>query len=130
MKLVLGLFGGALFALAIAVPIGGQEPAQEQAIDVSGVWEFTSETPRGTMTRKVTFEQDGSKLSGTMETQMGSAPIKNGSIEGNKISFVVEFTRGERSFEMTYQGTVEGDTAKGTMQTPRGAVEWTAKRSG
>jgi hypothetical protein len=129
MKLVWGVFGGALFALVVTTPALGQEPAQEKVLDVSGVWEFTSETPRGTMTRKVTFEQDGSKLSGTMETQMGSAPIKSGSIEGDKISFTVEFARGDRSFEMTYQGTVEGDTAKGTMQTPRGAVEWTAKRS-
>ncbi|UCF21113.1 MAG: hypothetical protein JSU87_06930 [Gemmatimonadota bacterium] len=130
MKLVLGLLGGAVIALIVAAPAWGQEPAQDQAVNVSGVWEFTSETPRGTMTRKVTFEQDGSKLSGTMETQMGAAPIKNGLVEGNKISFTVEFSRGERSFEMTYQGTVEGDTAKGTMQTPRGAVEWTAKRAG
>ncbi|KPK78286.1 MAG: hypothetical protein AMS25_16290 [Gemmatimonas sp. SM23_52] len=102
--------------------------AQERAVDMSGVWEISSETPRGTMTRKVTFEQDGSSLTGTMETRMGSVPIQNGSVEGNKLSFTVVFSRGERSFEMTYSGTVEGDTAKGTYQTSRGEVEWTATR--
>ncbi|KPK81701.1 MAG: hypothetical protein AMS25_05250 [Gemmatimonas sp. SM23_52] len=128
MKHAHAFLGGALLALLAAVPAWGQELAQERAVDVSGVWEITSETPRGTMTRKVTFEQDGSSLTGTMETRMGSVPIQNGSVEGNKISFTVVFSRGERSFEMTYSGTVEGDTAKGTYQTPRGEVEWTAKR--
>jgi len=129
MKHAHAFLGGTLLALLAAVPARSQEPvAQERAVDMSGVWEISSETPRGTMTRKVTFEQDGSSLTGTMETRMGSVPIQNGSVEGNKISFTVVFSRGERSFEMTYSGTVEGDTAKGTYQTPRGEVEWTAKR--
>jgi len=128
MKHAHAFLGGALLALLAAVPAWGQELAQERAVDVSGVWEITSETPRGTMTRKVTFEQDGSSLTGTMETRMGSVPIQNGSVEGNKLSFTVVFSRGERSFEMTYSGTVEGDTAKGTYQTSRGEVEWTATR--
>jgi hypothetical protein len=120
--------GGTLLALLAAVPAWSQEPAQQAPVDVSGVWEISSETPRGTMTRKVTFEQDGSSLTGTMETRMGSVPIQNGAVEGNKISFTVVFSRGGRSFEMTYSGTVEGDTAKGTYQTRRGEVEWTATR--
>jgi len=98
MKHAHAFLGGALLALLAAVPAWGQELAQERAVDVSGVWEITSETPRGTMTRKVTFEQDGSSLTGTMETRMGSVPIQNGSVEGNKISFTVVFSRGERSF--------------------------------
>ena len=128
MKYAHAFLGGALLALLTAVPAWGQEPAQEPAVDVSGVWEISSESPRGTMARKVTFEQDGNTLTGTMETRMGSVPIQNGSVEGDKISFTVVFSRGERSFEMTYTGTVEGDTAKGTYQTPRGQVEWTATR--
>jgi hypothetical protein len=129
MKQARVFLASALLALLTAAPVSGQEAEQERAVDVSGVWEITSETPRGTMTRKVTFEQDGSSLNGTMETQMGTVPIQNGLVEGNKISFTVVFSRGDRSFEMTYSGTVDGDTAKGTVQMPRGGkVEWTAKR--
>lgn len=129
MKQVHVVLACGLLALLAGVPAWGQEATQERAVDVSGVWEITSGTPRGTRTRKVTFEQDGTSLTGTMETQMGTAPIQNGSVEGNKISFSVVFSRGDRSFEMTYSGTVEGDTAEGTVQMPRGGeVEWTAKR--
>ncbi len=113
-----------LTPLAVAQKASTQQPA-----DVSGVWEVTSQSPRGTMTRKVTFVQDGTSLTGTFESRMGSMPIEKGSVEGDKISFTVQFSMGERRFEMIYNGTVEGDKAKGTFLTPRGdEVEWTAKR--
>jgi hypothetical protein len=127
MKQTHAVLAGALLALLATVPTWSEASAQEPAVDMTGVWEITSESPRGTQTRTITFEQDGNKLTGTMETQMGSVPIE-GSVEGNKITFTMTFSRGERSFEMVYTGTVEGDTAKGTMQTPRGETEWTGKR--
>ncbi len=129
MNIARTLLQGALLALITTAPSWGQEPEQEKAVDVSGAWEITSESPRGPMSRKVTFTQDGAKLTGTMETRMGTSPIEKGSIEGAKISFTVMLARGDRSFEMTYHGIVQGDTAKGTMQSPRGGdVEWTARR--
>ena len=105
-----------------------QEAKQAKAVDVTGTWEITSESPRGTMTRNITFEQQGDELTGSIETRSGPVPIQKGSIEGNKISFTVVFSRGGNNFEMTYTGTVDGDTAKGTFQTPRGEVPWTGKR--
>jgi hypothetical protein len=129
MKQAQGILAGALLALLATVPSSSGAAAQEPAVDMTGVWEITSESPRGTMTRTITFEQDGTTLTGSMETQMGSMPLE-GSVEGNKITFTMTFTRGDRSFEMVYTGTVEGDTAEGTMQTPRGETEWTGKRVG
>jgi hypothetical protein len=121
------VLAGALLAPLMTVAFGDRAVAQEPTVDMTGVWEITSESPRGTMTRTITFEQDGTMLTGTMETQMGSMPLE-GSVEGNKITFTMTFARGDQSFEMVYTGTVEGDTAKGTMQTPRGETEWTGKR--
>lgn len=111
--------------LALAAPASAQETA-----DVTGEWVITAESPRGTQTREVTFEQDGNSLTGEMETQMGSWPIEKGSVNGNEISFTMVFTRGDRSMEMTYTGTVEGDEMSGKFVTPRGEVPWTAKRKG
>lgn len=128
MKKAHSLLCGALLALWAATPAWGQQEARQQPVDVSGTWEISSETPRGTMTRTVTFEQDGSSLTGTMEGQQGSVPIEDGAVEGNTISFSVVFSRGDRSFTVVYRGTVDGDTAKGTFETSRGEVEWTGKR--
>ncbi len=121
----------ALFTVTSAALVTAQKASTQKAVDVSGVWELTSESRRGTMTRKVTFVQDGTALTGTMESRMGSMPIEKGSVDGDKISFTVQFSMGERRFEMVYKGTVEGDKAKGTFLTPRGdEVPWTAKRVG
>jgi hypothetical protein len=127
MKYIRALSAIGLLALFTATA-SGQETKQTKAVDVTGTWEITSESPRGTMTRNVTFEQEGDKLTGSIETRSGSVPIQQGSIDGNKISFTVVFSRAGNDFEMTYTGTVNGDTAKGTFQTPRGEVPWTGKR--
>ncbi len=124
MKKILSGMAGAAIALLLAVPL------QAQDVDVTGKWETTRETPRGTMTTTFTFEQDGSKLTGTASSSRGDREITNGSVEGNKVTFTLVMTMGENTVEMTYTGTVEGDTITGTMQTPRGEVPWTAKRAG
>jgi hypothetical protein len=120
-RLTVAIAGAALLALA------GPALAQE-AVDVSGDWEITIESPRGTRTRTVTFEQDGNELTGTMETQMGATPISEGSVNGSEISFTMVFTRGEGSMSLVYTGTVEGDEMSGNVVTPRGEIPWTAKR--
>ncbi len=109
--------------LALAAPARAQE-----TVDVTGEWEIAAETPRGTQTRTITFEQHGDSLSGTMETRMGTTPIHEGSVNGNEISFTMVFTRGDQSMEMKYTGTVEADEMSGKFLTPRGELPWTAKR--
>ena len=122
MKRILSVIAGAAAALLLAVP------AQAQDVDITGKWESTRETQQGTMTTTFTFERDGGKLTGTLGSQRGDMEISDGTIEGNKISFKLVMTRGDRTIEMTYSGTVEGDTITGTMQTPRGEQPWTAQR--
>ncbi len=108
-----------LFAIT---PVWGQD------VNVSGKWETTNETPRGTMTSTFVLEQEGSALTGSMETPRGAIEL-DGTVQGHTISFtIVRSGRGGRSFEMTYTGTVDGDTITGTMSTPRGEQPWTAKR--
>ena len=119
---------GSLLLMLMAVAPAWAQETQQEPVDVSGAWEITSESPRGTMTRTVILEQDGTALTGTMESQMGSMPIENGSVEGNTFTFTVTLSRGDRSFELKYTGTVDGDSATGTMQMPRGEIEWTGKR--
>ena len=129
MRLGQALLGWILLAALTISPACGQEAQEEKTVDVSGVWEITTQTPRGAMTRTLTLEQDGGSLEGTIETRMGSVPIKDGSVEGNRISFTVAISRGDRTFEMDYRGTVDGDSAEGTFRTPRGDdIEWTGKR--
>ena len=122
MKKILTVVMTVLVALLVVGPV------QAQDVDITGKWETTRETPRGTMTTTFTFLQEGTKLTGTVGSQRGDSDITNGSVEGNKITFTLVMAMGDRTMEMTYTGTVEGDTITGTMQTPRGEQPWTAKR--
>lgn len=122
MKKIMSAVAGAGVVLLLAVPL------QAQDVNITGKWETTRETPRGTMTTTFTFAQDGHELTGTLSSQRGDREITDGLVEGNKITFTMVMTMGERTVEMKYSGTVEGDTITGTIQTSRGEVPWTAKR--
>ena len=125
MKTIASVLSCALVCLAVATPASAQETG-----NVAGKWEMTNETPRGTQTSTFTFEQEGNILTGTAATPRGESPISSGSVEGNVVTItIVRGTgMGDRSMEMTYTGTLEGDTITGSMSTPRGEREFTMKR--
>ncbi|UCD24129.1 MAG: hypothetical protein JSW51_14060 [Gemmatimonadota bacterium] len=122
MKKVLVAITVALVASLLTVP------ARAQDVEIAGKWETTRETPNGTMTSTFTFDVDGNKLTGTIESPRWETEISDGTVDGNEISFKIVMSRGDRTFEMSYSGTVEGDTITGTMTTPRGDMPWTATR--
>ncbi len=123
MKKVISALACALVCLVVASPVWAQETA-----NVAGKWQLTTESPRGTQTSTFTFEQEGNVLTGTVVTQRGESPINSGSVEGNVVTFTIVRRMGDRSMEMAYTGTLDGDTITGSMSTPRGDREFTMKR--
>lgn len=114
------IFSAALLLLA------GSALAQ----DVSGEWEITSEGRQGPRTQTIKIEQDGEKITVTMEGRMGEA-TGEGTIKDNKIEWKITRTMRDMEMTMTYTGTVEGDTMSGEMEMSmgdRGPSEWTAKK--
>lgn len=127
-------FPAALMAV-VAVPV------QAQDMDVTGEWEFTSEGRRGPQTQVFTFVQEGMTVTGSTQMMMGGrrggggggeAPaveIQEGKIEGNVLTFKLVLGMGDRSFEIAYTCTIEGDTMTGTSSGMRGGeTPFTAKR--
>lgn len=79
------------------------------AADFNGKW--TAEVPSrmgGTMTSTFTFKVDGTKLTGTVSSQMGDAEITNGKVDGDNISFDVVRTFNDNSITLTYTGKADG----------------------
>ena len=98
-------------------------------VDVSGDWEITSEGRQGPRTQDAHIEQDGEKITVTMQGFRGDEMTGKGTIKGNEIewSFNISTQRGD--FTITYKGKVEGDTMSGTVQMgDRGSREFTAKK--
>jgi len=81
------------------------------AADVDGKWTGSLDTPMGALPMEFNFKADGSMLSGSMlGPDGGQIPIKNGKIDGNKISFNVSIDFGGMSLDFVYTGTVSPDT--------------------
>ena len=100
------------------------------AADITGKW--TAETKgRDGETRTQTFnlKQDGSALTGTVGTQMGEAPISDGKVDGDTVSFVVKMERNGNEVKMPYTGKISGNEIQFKVESPRGTREMTAKKA-
>ena len=104
------------------------------AVDVTGDWEMTTESPRGERTQTIHFEQDGEKLTVTMQGGMrggqgGGEITAEGTIIGNKIEWSITRSTPRGDFTTKYTGTVDGDTMSGEVDRgERGTAPWSAKR--
>jgi hypothetical protein len=100
-----------------------------QITDVSGEWEMTISSPRGDRTSVMTIEQDGDKITVTMEGFRGNEMIGEGTVSGEDIEWTVTMDTQRGEFSITYKGTVSGDTMSGEAQMGnRGSMEWSAKK--
>ena len=112
------LFTG--FTLAV----GAQDAA---TANVSGNWTVTTQGERGSGTHKMTIKQDGNKISGSLESDRGDEHLQGG-FEGSDIQFTVSINTPRGAMKLEYSGKVQGDSMKGTIQSPFGSGFWSAKR--
>lgn len=101
------------------------------AVDVSGTWIMSTPGRDGQMMeREITIAQEGNKIKVTMPGRPGGDPmVADGTIEGNAIEWTIVMQRPDgQEMKMTYKGTVDGATMKGTSMRMDREVEWTAKK--
>ena len=81
--------------------------APARAADVDGKWSGSLATPMGDITIAFDFKADGVALTGSTTGPDGSTiAIKNGKIDGNKISFLVSIDLGGMPLDLNYTGVV------------------------
>ena len=66
-------------------------------------------------------------LTARYETFGGEVPVKNLKLEGDQVTFDLELGWGDRTFEMSFKGKLDGKTLKGQMSSERGDNEVTGK---
>jgi hypothetical protein len=87
------------------------------AADISGKWIAPAQGVEITLVFKV----DGTAVTGTVNNpQAGEAPMKEGKINGDEISFYVLRTIGENEVKITWKGKVAGDEIKFTREVAGG----------
>ena len=103
--------------------------APAMAADVDGKWSGSLATPNGDVTIGFDFKSDGTMLTGSTTGPDGAAvAIKNGKIDGDKISFVVTVDFGGMMFDLAYTGAVSPSEIKMTMDFAGMPFEFTVKK--
>ena len=82
----------------------------------SGTWTVTATTDQGEKTMTLSLQQEGERLRGGIQGDLGSGQISNGSIgEGGEFRFTVSVTIAGETTEATFGGTITGNTMRGTV---------------
>ena len=90
--------------------------APARAATVDGKWTGSLDTPMGAVQVGFNFKADGAMLTGTTTGPDGSEiAIKNGKIDGDKISFMVSIDFGGMALDLNYSGVVKSDTVELTL---------------
>ncbi|MCX7046415.1 MAG: hypothetical protein NTX50_13135 [Candidatus Sumerlaeota bacterium] len=110
--------------------------ASAQGADATGTWKWSFGGGGGggrTMETSITLKQDGEKLTGTYNGRGGATPIEEGSVKAGTVSFKVTRERNGQKSTTKYEGKLDGDSIKGSMEGPgRDGTpqkrDWEAKR--
>ena len=107
-----------------------EEEGDPPASDVSGTWDLTMQSPRGSrdMTAELEMKEDG-KVTGEISSDRGDTPIDKGRMSGDLLHFKTTRSMGARSFTASWSLTVEGESLEGTMSAGPMSMEISGERT-
>lgn len=86
-----------------------------------GTWNLEATSERGTRKQRLVVHPDLSALYGTM-------PVKKVTLDGDKVSFKITMTFGDRDFEMDFAGKIQDGKLSGEMTTGMGSQKITGTK--
>lgn len=99
------------------------------AADVDGKWAGTISTPGGDFPVAFEFKSDGTTLTGTTQSPDGmSINIKDGKIDGDKVTFGVTLDFGGMALDIAYSGVVTPTEMKMKADVAGMALEFVVKK--
>lgn len=106
-----------------------QEPKKDLSkVSIDGKWTMSLEGPQGPMTIAVVFKLDGTKVTGTLTSQMGETALEGQYVDG-VLSFGITFDGGGGSMQISFSGKLSDEnTLAGALSGPMGEIPWTAVR--
>src|SRR3954469_17719747 len=117
-----------LLVFAMLVVVLTAMPAH--AADVDGKWGGSLDTTMGAVNVNFNFKAEGPALTGTMSgPDGGDIAIKNGKIDGDKISFVVSLDFGGMALDLNYTGVVKPEQVAMTIDVMGMQMAFTAKKT-
>jgi len=100
--------------------------------NVSGTWEWTGRTDTGKRRYSLGLDQEFQAVYGKLSSDGANITISEMTLEGDRIRFVIEEETGNEKVIRTFDGTADGNSIKGTVEstTDNGVTKkrWRAKR--
>ena len=129
MKTIYSLLVVPCFAAAcLALPAVASAQAAPVA-DAVGTWNASFNTQNGAIPATLTLRKSGDKIVGTIASQEGSSDLE-AEVKGKALTVWFNYNANGQAIPIEMTGTIDGDTAKGTMTAGGNAAgDWTATRS-
>lgn len=105
---------------------GGQAPA---ASALNGTWNIKTTAGSQQIPGTLTLQQQGTRLTGRVETPFGTADITDGSATGNSFRIASTLNIEGQSTDITFEGTVSGNQMSGTVTSSRGSFPFSGTRT-
>jgi imidazolonepropionase-like amidohydrolase len=109
---------------------GAGAAAATTGADLSGTWTLAINLEGQNVPATLTLRQEANRLSGTMQSPLGSAEVANGSVGADGFRFTVVVNIQGQSMEITFTGTATGNTMSGSAASSQGAATFTGTRPG
>lgn len=112
-----------LVGVGLLVAVSAARAADDK-VDITGTWAVEIEIGGQQGMPEFTLKQEGKKLSGKYKGQFGDADV-TGTVNGKDVEFSFE----AQGAKITYKGTIDRDTMKGTADYAGQATgDWKAKK--
>jgi len=82
---------------------------------IDGKWNLVIKTPMGEQTGVLTLKQEGDALTGEMSGNMGTTPIENGKVEGEKLMWHAKVTQ-PMPITLEFEALEEGGNLAGNVK--------------
>jgi hypothetical protein len=93
-----------------------ERPKEPPKGDITGKWKLSYTTPEGPeeSTADLTMDKDGT-ISGSLTSHRGTANIISGYLSADKFSFTINIVLDQGATDVTFSGTFDGTTLKGSI---------------
>src|SRR5437016_45432 len=108
-----------------------EKPKEPPKGDITGKWKLSYTTPEGPeeSTAELTMDKDGT-ISGTVSGKRGNASIISGYLSVDKFSFTINITLDEGPADVTFSGTFDGSSLKGSIRVLGLSLDFTGVKPG
>jgi hypothetical protein len=108
----------------------GSAPAPPPPPAAVGSWNLVVETPVGNQESVLTVSGTAEMLEGMLSGEQGETPLTSVVYAGEELTFAISIDAQGQQLDLTFKGTVSGDSLSGSFESPFGPIPVTGTRAG